>query len=91
MLINNNAELRARVRLRHSPLPLTISTPTTVERSHWEKSPLSLEEDKSIRNEIILSFKDKGFLEMQLDKLKAHVDSMRGRNAHPLVKSLQFN
>ena len=91
MLINNNAELRARVRLRHSPLPLTISTPATVERSHWEKSPLSLEEDKSIRNEIILSFKDKGFLEMQLDKLKAHVDSMRGRNAHPLVKSLQFN
>ena len=80
LLANDNEKLRARLRLRPSLSPLTISMPLTIERCYQANSHFFLKVDKSIRNEIIWSFKDKGLLEILLDELKTHVNSIKGRN-----------
>lgn len=80
LLAKDNEKLRARLRLRPSLSPLTVSMALTIERSYQANSHFFLKADKSIRNEIIWSFKDKGLLEIQLDELKTHVNSIKGRN-----------
>ena len=80
LLAKDNEKLRARLRLRPFLSPLTVSMPLIIERSYQANSHFFLKANESIRNEIIWSFKDKGLLEIQLDELKTHVNSIKGRN-----------
>lgn len=60
--------------MSRTPIPNSLYNGTTIAFANWQPS---MEEDKLIKNETMWSYKEKRALELQLNELKAIIDSTK--------------